>query len=191
MKSNLTVVALGERAHHLLVQLLSATVSPGVTAVFLPKTMQIQICTTVDLPVEPNHDTPEQHRRHVLKAMRTAIDPLLTLWRQEHLLPDSVCPITGQPLRDDRYTHVHHCRPNDFATLANGWIDSSGGPGQIRVARYAGGRWEMLDEHQRKLWLYYHNKTARLCLLSQQANCNDVLAGQRDKLTGEGIYGYR
>jgi hypothetical protein len=99
-----------------------------------------------------------------IRALRTAIEPQIELFRQTHpLCPTDICPIENIPLGVD--AQVDHYNP-PFHILVKEWLD------EINVkpsAIYSAGVYRFEEPYQTQ-WIQYHKTYANLRWLSKEGN---------------------
>lgn len=117
------------------------------------------------------------HREHVLSAMRRAVEPQITAFRQSARRRDGtwVCDESGEVMRRARQVHVDHARipfielAEKYAAPRGGWIGVQVVDAELEEGWY-------LAESDLEPWREFHQKWAVLRILSARENL--TLAGQ-------------
>lgn len=120
-------------------------------------------------------DGEHTHRSRVNQALRAATRDQVDQFRRDYFAAHTapVCPLTEQPLRNDKLAEVDHDDPT-FAELADRFVAIlTDGRGHEHIATRAAdnGIGQVLaDPHIATVWQYYHRHHARLRVIHRSAN---------------------
>lgn len=105
------------------------------------------------------------------KALRREVEPDIKTFRDDFFAsnPDPVCPLTGNPLRRDKTSHVDHIDPT-FEDIAGRFIGAIGMP-DLRTRPRPDGLGPMLARRDiADAWRWFHGDMARLRVIHASAN---------------------
>lgn len=124
-------------------------------------------------------DGKRDSRREVLEALRRAVKYQIVAFRDSffrtHQGPVH-CPLRGISITSDSY-HVDHDLPGKFSVLVEQWLAASGlSLSEIKITPPADNQVvaEMICPDQRNSWTRFHQRHAKLRMLSPIANLSDA-----------------
>lgn len=112
----------------------------------------------------------EVARLNYLRAARYAVLPSIRRFRDDALLLNPICPLTGTPLTRARH-HVDHAPPQVFSLIAQAYLDEVNlRPIDFEYRCDDLGRCLFADEYYELYFAVFHDERATLRLLSPSAN---------------------